>query len=589
MSSFNRYFQDELVYLRELGREFAEAYPALAPMLADRGADPDVERLLEGVAFLTGRVRQKLDDELPEVIASVASLLFPHLLRPLPSATIGELAPATGALRENVTVPAGAEFGSVEAEGVQCRFRSATACQIVPWTIENVRRDSLPAGREQLRIELAVSPGASASGSAPDVLPLHFAGDVADSLRLLAWLHEECDDVALIATSSSGRQEAEVPLGRGAIVALGFAEDEALLPTERVTFPGFRLIQEYFALPQKFCFLGVRGLSALRALGDPARFAIAIRTRRRLPDAAPVHRDSVKLHCVPVVNVFRTTTEPLRLSRTRERYPLRPAGLPAKFGQIYSVLNVQAVPRGTTRVVDVPSFFDFRHVRASGGSDMYYALHYTPAVVGDGVDVSVSFTTPEDGDAVVDAETVSLEILATNGPVAGLLRSGDIRVPVPTSPMVATFRNIYTTTQFVPPPVGRELHWRVVAHMAMGIRGITELEVLKSALDVYNLPAIVNRQAARASELRADAMKALRVAPSERLYRGSIVRGIDLDLEVEESGFAGEGDLWLFGAILDRFFAHYVSLNAFTRLTVHGLSSKVKLIWPARSGNLTMT
>ncbi len=155
--------------------------------------------------------------------------------------------------------------------------------------------------------------------------------------------------------------------------------------------------------------------------------------------------------------------------------------------------------------------------------------------------------------------------------------------------MVATFRNIYTTTQFVPPPVGRELHWRVVAHMAMGIRGITELEVLKSALDVYNLPAIVNRQAARASELRADAMKALRVAPSERLYRGSIVRGIDLDLEVEESGFAGEGDLWLFGAILDRFFAHYVSLNAFTRLTVHGLSSKVKLIWPARSGNLTMT
>ena len=73
----NKDYQDELQYLRDLGKEFAAAYPAIAPMLAERGGDPDVERLLEGVAFLTGKIRQKLDDELPEVIHSVAALLFP--------------------------------------------------------------------------------------------------------------------------------------------------------------------------------------------------------------------------------------------------------------------------------------------------------------------------------------------------------------------------------------------------------------------------------------------------------------------------------------------------------------------------------
>src|SRR5271165_586318 len=97
---FNKYFQDELTYLRELGREFAQAYPALAPMLADRGGDPDVERLLEGVAFLTGRIRQKLDDEIPEAIHSMAQLLFPHLIRPLPSAAILEILPLPNVLRE---------------------------------------------------------------------------------------------------------------------------------------------------------------------------------------------------------------------------------------------------------------------------------------------------------------------------------------------------------------------------------------------------------------------------------------------------------------------------------------------------------
>lgn len=65
--SFNRYYQSELTALRQLCRRFADRSPALAPFLGQAGRDPDVERLLEGFAFLTGRLRQKLDDELPEL------------------------------------------------------------------------------------------------------------------------------------------------------------------------------------------------------------------------------------------------------------------------------------------------------------------------------------------------------------------------------------------------------------------------------------------------------------------------------------------------------------------------------------------
>jgi type VI secretion system protein ImpG len=75
---YNTYYQEELAFLREMGREFAAAHPAVAYMLESKGADPDVERLLEGVAFLTGRVRQKLDDEIPELFQSMMSLLWPH-------------------------------------------------------------------------------------------------------------------------------------------------------------------------------------------------------------------------------------------------------------------------------------------------------------------------------------------------------------------------------------------------------------------------------------------------------------------------------------------------------------------------------
>ena len=76
--TFNHYFQSELSALREQGRRFAEHHPALAPYLAGTSTDPDVERLLEGVAFLTGRLRQKLDDELPELTHSLMHLLWPN-------------------------------------------------------------------------------------------------------------------------------------------------------------------------------------------------------------------------------------------------------------------------------------------------------------------------------------------------------------------------------------------------------------------------------------------------------------------------------------------------------------------------------
>ena len=84
----NSHYQNELAQLRRLANEFAQTNPALAPLLGiDSASDPDVERLLEGVAFLTGMVRQRLDDEFPEFIQELAQLLYPHYLQPLPCMT----------------------------------------------------------------------------------------------------------------------------------------------------------------------------------------------------------------------------------------------------------------------------------------------------------------------------------------------------------------------------------------------------------------------------------------------------------------------------------------------------------------------
>ncbi len=580
---FNKYYQDELSYLRELGREFSQAYPTLAPMLADRGVDPDVERLLEGVAFLTGRIRQKLDDELPEFIHSLSALLFPHLTRPLPSASILEIVPIANALREVHVVAAGTEFATVPVDGVSCTFQSTTACTLAPVVIEDVRLEAVPGGKQQLCIGLRSASGAPLATVLPDALRLHFAGETQIAYTLLLAVLRQSIDVTITSAQQPRAQAKELSLGTRSLRWVGFEEDEGLLPMSRHVFPGFRLLEEYYVLPAKFAFVDVRDVRRLIEVDKEAsRATLAFRFDRALPPATRVTTQNIRLHCVPVVNVFETTADPIRLTPTRERFVVRPAGLPPSHGEVYAITNVQAILRGSSTRVTIPPFYEFSHVGASEHG--FYVTHLSPSVTGDGADVSIAFGTAEESHTVVDAETISMDILATNRSVPVALRPGDISVHTASTPAFVTFSNIGAVTPHVPAPMGRELQWRAVAHTAIGLRALTEPDVLRAVIDVYNLHAIVDRQAARANELRVGAIRDVRVRPEERLHRGAAVRGVAIDVDFDEDGFAGEGDMYLFAAVLDRLFCEYVSINSFARTTFRTLRSKIEFKWPPRSG-----
>ncbi len=586
---FSKYYQDELAYLRELGREFAQAYPALAPMLADRGGDPDVERLLEGVAFLTGRIREKLDDELPEVVHAIAQLLFPQLLQPLPSMAILELTPLPNVLREPHAVAAGTEFASIPVDGTRCQFRSTAECTLTPWTVEDVRLENAPGGRQQLRVELRLPSGMPLSQATPERLRLHLAGETRSSLALLAWLHRHVEEVAVLAAKASRFEEREIKLP-DAIHTVGFAESESLLPYPKTTFEGYRWIAEYYAFPAKFAFIDIEGVSRAAELEpDLSRIALVFRFDAPVPPEVRITRDSVKLHCVPVINLFKADAEPIKLDVRRLRFPLRVSGLQRAHGEVHAIENVVAIGRGAGKRMPLNSFYEFAHVGSTAtAARMYYAVHIETSVAADGHELYLSFGSPEDAPPPTDLEYVSIEVSATNRKLAGALRAGEISVATQTSPAMATFRNITAVTPYVPAPIGRELQWRAIAHATMNLRSLTEPEVLRTILNVYDFPAIVDRQAARATDLRLQSIKNVRVAPSDRIHRGASVRGVAIEVEVEERGFGGEGDLFLFGAVLERMFAAYVSLNSFSRMTLTGVGTKARYEWPARSGNLML-
>ena len=91
-----RHYNLELQHLREMGAEFAEQFPKIASRLGMNGlevADPYVERLLEGFAFLAARVQLKLDAEFPRFTQALLEIVYPHYLAPTPSMVVVQLKP----------------------------------------------------------------------------------------------------------------------------------------------------------------------------------------------------------------------------------------------------------------------------------------------------------------------------------------------------------------------------------------------------------------------------------------------------------------------------------------------------------------
>jgi type VI secretion system protein ImpG len=588
MATFNRYYQDELTYLRELSREFAQAYPALAPMLAERSGDPDVERLLEGVAFLTGRIRQKLDDEVPEVIHGIANLLFPDLLRPVASASILEITPLPNALRERLVVKKGTEFGSVPVDGTPCRFTSTFDCELIPWVIDDVKTESLGGGKQALRVEMRVPLSIPLGTLGINKLRMHVSGENRMAYGLMMWLFSHCESVSLMEPGTRPMEDKAIELGTSSLHHVGFEDDESLFPVSDTSFPGFRFLQEFYTLPQKFAFIDVEGISRVEELSPSiSRFSVVFRFDAPLPSEIRPSKDLLKLHCVPVINIFPTTAEPIRLSASREQYLARPSGLAPQHGEVYAIRKAEALSQQTNTRIEVLPFYEFSHI-GRGHGHPFYASHLRPSMIGDGADVYLSFGSGADASSLAEAEVVSIDLLATNRGLAGALRPGEICVATPSSPAMATFKNIGAPTPYVPTPLGKELQWRVVAHASMGLSSITDVRVLRAALDVYNLQALTDQQAQRMNELRLNALQEVKVRAAEQLYRGSPIRGVSVDITVADTGFAGPGEAFMFGAILDRIFANYVAINSFSKTIIRTTPSNMEFKWPPRNGSLTL-
>lgn len=583
---FSKYYLEELAYLRDMGREYARRHPETGGMLSESGADPDVERLLEGFAFLTARIREKLDDELPELTHSLLELFWPHYLRPFPAMTVVQFQPTSKAFAKAPKIPRGTQVASKPIDGTSCVFQTCFDTQLVPLKIQEVEVG--PGASPYIRLRIAPRVPASFGKLNLDQLRLHFPGDTHASrgLRLCLLRYFKGLKVRPV-----GGEPVAVPGVTSHEV--GFADSEALLPLPSRSFSGFRLLQEYLCYPKKFLFAEFRGLGGLRQVGTAPAFDLFFELEALPHDMPPIGPGDVALNCTPAVNLFKHDGDPIDVDHRRSRYPVNPGGQPGHF-EVFSVENVKGVVQGRGDTRDYAHFFAFDRKP----DELYYKTQRVESATESGTALYMTFPgqvgSPQLGaeagsaPTLVDRETISLELVCTNRQLPRSLGAGEVCIPGENTPAFATFKNLDPPTPAVPPPLRGDVFWGLLGHLSLNHLSLTQPDRFRELLGLYHFRAQVDRQAAVSLRRRQDGILDLRAKPETRVLGASVVRGMKVEIKVDEEAFGSQGETHLFGSILDSFFAQYVSLNAYSRVVLTGEKFGEVHTWPPRSGCRTI-
>jgi type VI secretion system protein ImpG len=601
------YYNRELSYIRRLAAQFAEAHPKIAGRLrlgSDVSEDPHVERLIEAFAYLTARIRHKLDDELPELTESLLGVLYPHYQAPIPSMAIVqfELDPGQNETTEGHTVARHTMLETEPIQGEPCRFQTCYPVTLYPLDIKAAtltrppfRAPDTPWTKKAaavLRLSLACRARAVRFADLKLAsLRFFLKGQPQHVYRLYELLFNQALGVAL---GSTANDPDPIMLGADRLRQVGFERDEGLLPYPARSFLGYRLLSEFFAFPQKFLFCDLAGLDGktLSRIGN--QLEIFVFLGQADPDVEQnLDAEMFRLGCTPVVNLFPKRAEPIQLTHTEFEYRVVPDARWPLAHEVYSVDRVlAAAPEGAE--VEFQPFFSIKHALEARSAGTFWHSTRRPAEPSEGpvdngtevylslVDLGFSPSAPADW-------TMAVETTCLNRDLPHRLPFGGDQPRLQFSEggaLVSSIACLTPPTRTFRPALKRGTLWRLISHLSLGhlslVDSSEQADALREILKLYDF--------ADSAETRAMVEGVLSIRSRRVVGRvgqdlaAGFCRGLEVTIQFDEEKFAGNG-LLVFASVLDRFLGLYCSINSFTRMVAVTKGREgVYRRWPPRTG-----
>ena len=593
-----KHYESELAYLREMGAEFAESYPKIAARLGMDGVevlDPYVERLLEGSAFLSARVQLELELQYPAFTSHLLEIVYPHYLAPIPSMMVTQLQPdmENATLADGYVIPRHTKLRSRLAEGAQSACVYRTASDLTLWPIEvseaeyiDGRGALVAAGvstdkeaRAAIRLRLRRHGGEPIAELALDKLSLFLGGQGARGWQLHQLLCTQT--TGLVARSTDRRADWTLPLN-GGVEATGFSQDDALLPTPRQSFDGYRLLQEYFAMPERFHFVELSGLSTglSRTVGDEMDVYILLRDGLASIEAG-VTPEAFSLNCVPAINLFEKRCDRVQITTQNVEHHIVADRTSGQDYEVYSVLDVTGINAEGEDDIDFRPFYSADDFSPAGDGHLTYYTQKRKMRQRTEKErlkgARTSYLGSESYLALVDSNQapydpemsqLAVRAMVTNRDLPMLLPTGqDDLFHLPDGGPVAKVRTPVNPTRPRPTLAQGDASWRLISHLSLNYLSIADADNGDGAAALRELVGLYAPKGDRATNMQLEGITSVSSRPIvRRISDGMLstaVRGLEITIELDESFFEGTS-VYLLGAVLERFFRKYVTINSFT-------------------------
>ncbi len=609
--SLDAWYQRELDYLRNTASQFAERFPKIANRLSLSTTgikDPHVERLIQAFAYLNARTRHKLDDSFPEIVDAMLGILYPHLLSPVPSMSILSLKldPSQKDQTTGYVIKAGTLIETERIRGYSCSFRTTYPVRLFPLETQSVRLLPRPfsgptsplRGEASSVLRFEFKPvDAKQSLANFELGSLRFYVNISNFEKAAKLLELVLSQTLEVVITGDNPTAAAVVLPASVVKAVGFEADEAVLPQSPRSFPGYRLLTEYFVLPQKFLFFDISGLSpaVLSRLGN--RLEISLLLREHAPELeSVVSSETVRLGCTPIVNLFRRTADAVLLNFRNTEYRIIPDARAEESMEIFSIDSVRVDDQDGTMHQFQP-FYSVAHASTADESRYWHAVRRPGPVEGDtgslrtATEMYVSLVDsqfsplrsgqgliytdltcfnrdlPEELSKQRDAGKIALQIVGGRGPISELKC-----LVAPT----ATLRR----------HMGRRNLWPLVSQLSLN--HLSLMDSTDAVLAIREMLALNDPRESVQTKNLIDGLKSITSEKCVQRLDGAFVRGTQINLQFDEENFAGDS-VFIFANILNNFFSMYTSINSFTRMTATTQDRKSRGIeswkWPARAGN----
>ena len=565
----SEYYQYELSYLRSAGRDFAKRFPKIARRLDlshNESSDPQIERLIESFAFLSGKLQKQIDDQFPEIADALLGVLYKPLVLPTPSCVMVNFDVDQARAMKNVgcVVPKNTQLHATSTSGVVCHFMTSHDIRLWPMEItsaEIVQKEQIPNYYARATYYLKIGVRYPSSVEQPRKLRFYINADALLRGKIFSAIFSSDENVVY-------QKDKQFSFAR-TISPVGLEDDEALLPYPNTVHKGFRLLQEYFLFSEKFYGFDVTlpenlDISGQGYLYIPMGYNIFMQV-------AP---HNFSLSSVPAVNLFPKVTEPLHLDYKQVEYCLVPDFRRYNSTEIYTIEKMVAVePKGNDEMV-IPEFFSCTHNAEDVKSGIFWKSKRKKSYMKDatGEDVNISFIDTDfkpqfPADKIFYAYTLCMN----RGAAEQIPVLGELQVEL-SAPIKRVYCLDRPTAQKPSIQNGRSL-WKLISALSLNSFSFSSegIEKIREMLNVFTDIADSNLSKEVDAILSIDSSIITKRA-DEQTWRG-FVRGTEIgitfDNSIENLGLP-------LSLVLSKFLSSYTTPNTFVDVVVKSKDKVVK-------------